>query len=174
MKMQGASVVESLVVVAIVGITLALAQPSMSGLPESRRVEGTAGELSADIQFARSEAVARNGALRLRFQSDAGGTCYLLHTGAANACTCNSSGTSVCTLAADTVIKSAVQPAERGVAVESNVTSMVFHASRGTVTPSARVDVTGTSGKDLRLVVNILGRARVCSPGASMPGYDEC
>ena len=41
-------------------------------------------------------AVARNAPLRISFESGAGGSCYVIHTGAANQCSCAADGTAVC------------------------------------------------------------------------------
>jgi type IV fimbrial biogenesis protein FimT len=59
-RQSGFTMVELMTVVVIAGILLALAAPSFRDMLERRRLEGQANELVADLQYAKSEAVARN------------------------------------------------------------------------------------------------------------------
>ena len=52
----GFTLVELMIVVALVAILLALAAPSFRETIARNRLEGVAGELSTDFQYARSEA----------------------------------------------------------------------------------------------------------------------
>lgn len=57
---RGFTLIELLVVVAVMTILAAIAAPSMTGLINANRLSGQAGELTATIQLARSEAIRRN------------------------------------------------------------------------------------------------------------------
>ncbi|GHB98293.1 GspH/FimT family pseudopilin [Thermomonas carbonis] len=57
---QGFTLVELLVAVAVMGVLAVVAAPSMTALVNTYRVSSTAGELTAALQIARSEAVRRN------------------------------------------------------------------------------------------------------------------
>ena len=71
---HGFTVVELMVVVAVMAILAAIAAPSMTGLINANRLSGQAGELTTTMQIARSEAVRRNSRVTVCPSSD-GSTC---------------------------------------------------------------------------------------------------
>src|SRR5258705_11733053 len=85
---RGITLIEAAVVLAVTAIIASSAAPSLQRLIDGRRLEGTAAQLAADIQLIRTEAVARNEALRLSFHAVAAGSCYVIHTGTAAECGC--------------------------------------------------------------------------------------
>ena len=91
---------ETCVVFALVAILAAIAAPSMGDLVDGRRFDFTAAQLGTDVQFARSEAVARNQTLRLSLYTKTDGDCYVIHIGPSDLCDCKSavaSGPAECT-----------------------------------------------------------------------------
>lgn len=170
----GISFIEILIVISILALLVGLAAPSFQGVLAGRRLEGHAAELATDIHHIRSEAVTRNRGLRISFGSDAGGTCYVLHTGDAGDCSCVSSGSAQCSDSNNSLIKSVGLPRHRGVLLQANVSSMLFDPIRGTATPAGSIDLIADSGKVIRQIVNITGRTRTCSPQGSMNGYKVC
>jgi type IV fimbrial biogenesis protein FimT len=138
-----------------------------------RVLDGSAGELSTDLHFARSEAVARQQGVRVSFHPVAGGSCMVIHTGSTADCGCDAGGAAQCGNGA-ALVKSSFFPASRGVAVAANVASMRFDPTNGTVTPAGTVRVSASSGLQINHVVNIMGRVRTCSPGGSAKGYKAC
>lgn len=173
-KQRGMTLIETAVVVSIVGVLAGLAVPSYQGFQERFRLEGYAMELVTDIHYVRSEAVARNRAIRISFGSDTGGTCYMLHTGSAADCNCSSGGSAHCSNPNNSILKTVGVATAQGVHLQSNVASILFEPSRGMATPVGSINFTATSGKTIRQVVNIMGRTRTCSPNGGVIGYKVC
>jgi type IV fimbrial biogenesis protein FimT len=170
---RGLTLIEVCAVLAIASILVGAAVPSFDGLLKARRLEGKAAELANDLRYVRSEAVARNQGVRLSFHNLVGGTCTIIHTGAAVDCPCDSDGVARCINGA-IALKTVVHPVSEGVSVRANVASMHFDPSNGTVTPTATVRVVGADGRAIHHVVNIVGRVRSCSPAGAMPGVRPC
>jgi type IV fimbrial biogenesis protein FimT len=170
---RGITLFELSAAMGIVAITAATALPSFQGLHDSRRLEGVARELATDIGYLRSEAVARGQRLRVRFQEGPAGSCYVIHTGAAQACDCLNDGPAMCEAGAD-AIKSVFLPSRQRTALHANVESMLIDPSRGTVTPATTVSLRTPEGKELRQVVNIMGRVRGCAVNGAVAGMPAC
>jgi prepilin-type N-terminal cleavage/methylation domain-containing protein len=78
---RGFTLVELLIVVAVLAVILTLAAPSFREMIEMQRLRGTSAQLTTDIQFARSEAVSRQEVVAISFEPSASGmSCYILHT----------------------------------------------------------------------------------------------
>ena len=87
-KQQGLSLVEVSVAMAVAVVLAGTAAPSLFDFIGTRRLEAAATQLASDIQFVRTDAVARNQPVRLSFFNSADGSCYVIHTGAAASCSC--------------------------------------------------------------------------------------
>ncbi len=174
-KQAGVTLIETLVVTIITAITASSAIPGMQGLLETRRLDGAATVLATDLQWVRSEAVARNQPVRITFFGAAGAdSCYVVHTGAADACSCDGSGPAVCTGENAREIRTVVLPAAGKVSVEGNVDSILFDPVHGTSTPTGTLRVTGAHGRAVHHIVNLMGRVRSCSPLRTMAAYRAC
>ena len=57
--------------------------------------------------------------------------------------------------------------------IRSNSASMLFDATKGTVTPTGTLRVQAGVGS-VHLVVNVMGRVRSCSPEGRIPGQRSC
>jgi len=173
---RGVTLIEASVVVAIGAIAVSTAAPGFHGFIEKQRLDGVAAQLASDIQYTRAEAVQRNTALRLSVQSASWGSCYVLHTGSAGDCDCNESGPAQCSDGANE-LKTVQLPAGEHIAVQSNVSSILFDPLHGTSTPSGILKVVADSGRAVHHVVNVMGRVRSCSPDGTVPpvpGYRVC
>lgn len=168
----GVSVVEAMIVLAVIGCSLSTTLPSFNGALERRHLDGAAAQLETDLQYLRSSAVAQNRTLRLRVQSDAAGSCYVVHSGPANACTCAADGSARCTASAE-ALRSVGFLNDSGVQLQSNSASIVFEPLRGTITPTATLRLNARE-RSVHLVVNLMGRVRSCTPSSGMPGYTAC
>lgn len=67
---RGFTIVELMVTVAVMAILAAIGVPSMQGLVRNFRLNGAAGEMSAALQLARSEATRRNARVMVCPSSD--------------------------------------------------------------------------------------------------------
>lgn len=172
-RRRGATLIEACVVLAITAVLAASVMPGMQTLIDIRRLDGAATELATDIQFARAEAVARNEPLRLSVRSNANGTCYLIHTGAAADCNCQSPGPAQC-IADAQAIKTVVLGAADRIRLDSNAGSVLFDPLHGTSTPTATLRLLDSQGRAVHQVINVMGRVRSCSPSPAMPGYRAC
>jgi len=168
----GFTLVEAMVVVAVLAIVAASAAPGLAQLLDTRRLNAAAHALATDLQLARTDAVARDRVLRLGVQSSGSATCWVLHTGLAGACTCIGAAT-VCAVG-EAEIRSARFVAADRLRVEGNVASIAFDPLHGTVTPAGTLRVVGADGRAVHHVVNAMGRARTCSPGGQVPGHRAC
>jgi type IV fimbrial biogenesis protein FimT len=173
-SLQGYSLLEIMVVLSIVALTVGAAVPAAMDFQERMRLEGQSGELATDLHYIRSEALARNQPMRISFNSDGAGSCYVLHSGNAGDCDCASDGTAVCHDPVNAIVKSVGFAASRGIRLQANVVSMLFDPGRGTTTPAGSVNLIASSGQTIRQVVNITGRTRSCSPSGSVSGYKVC
>ncbi|HZF78159.1 MAG TPA: GspH/FimT family pseudopilin [Rubrivivax sp.] len=170
-RQAGVTLVESLMVLAVTVVVLGAAVPSFEAAREKRQLEGVAAQLETDIHHARSLAVARSTTLRITFQDNTAGSCYVVHSGNAGDCTCAADGSAACRPGAKS-FQAVHWPAGGPVRVVSNSRSLVFDEVRGTVSPTATVRVQGRQHA-IHQVVNIMGRVRSCSPSA-LPGYKAC
>lgn len=171
-RRRGVTLVEAVTAMAVGAVVMSAAAPGLRAAIDRRQLDGVAAQVAADLQLARSEAVARNEAVRFSLRGDAGATCYLVHTGAAAQCSC-AAGRPACTGGAALIRGVAVGAAQR-VAVEANVASILFDPLHGTSTPAGTVQAVAASGESVRHVVNVLGRVRSCSPGGAVSGWRAC
>jgi type IV fimbrial biogenesis protein FimT len=167
---RGITLVEVVAVAAIVSILVGLSVPSFEGMRQVRLLEARSDELLTDLRYVRSEAIARNETVWMRFASAMDGTCYVIHIGS-GACSCSPVGTT-CTADAQE-LKSVVLPAENKVGLTSNVGAMAFAPTYGTTTPTGTLTLSDRSGHSLRHVISILGRARRCAIGG-LNGFPAC
>jgi type IV fimbrial biogenesis protein FimT len=172
-RQAGITLLELAIVIVVTAIVAAAAAPSLAAFIETRRLDGAAWGLAADIHFVRSESLARNSALRLSFRAHADATCWIVHSGAAALCSCAAPGPAVCT--GDAVeIKTVRLPASEGVALAANVGSIAFDPLHGTSTPAGTLRLVAPSGRAIHHVVNVMGRARTCSPAGMVAGHRPC
>jgi len=181
---RGFTAIEMMVVVALIGVILALGMPSFLSMFDRKRMENVANELSLDLQYARSEAVARNANVTVtHFGTD----CYVVHLSSAPPVSCPETqpfpaGTlkvvrlptgSKETIAAPACGASAPAATEfdwvRGVPPPApSGSSVSFSGDR-------QAFVCSTAGPwQLRTTISGSGRVELCSPGGSFKGYRAC
>ena len=165
---RGFSLIELAVTTAVGALLMSTAAPSLRGLLDRQRLEGVAGLLAADVQHVRADAVARNEPLRLSFYSAAWGSCWVVHSGLREQCSCPRSGAAQCTGDAKQ-LKTMAFGAEDRVTVRANSASILFDPLHGTATPSGTLELVSPDGQAIRHVVNVMGRVRTCSPAGNAP-----
>lgn len=171
-RQRGLSLVELLIPLAVAGVLLGTALPSLQGAIQRRHLEGAAAQLETDLQLARSAAVAANRVLRLDIVGGAPAACYVLHDGPVGSCTCGAAGIPVCEDGVESWRSAHFGPG-RPVQLAANVRSIAFDPVKGTVTPTATLRLDAGVGQ-LRAVVNVMGRIRSCTPDAALPGLPRC
>lgn len=177
---RGFTMVELMIAVAIIAIVLTLAAPSFTGFMAKKRVEGVLAELSTDLQYARSEAVARNKNVRVTF----GTGCYVIThypDSSSPASTCSQTGAATLGTGAGLVKQVQLQSgASASLSPLASLTYLEFDPVRGLATfstgsGSGSVDVVSSIGPwQLRATVTAVGSMSVCSPGGSVTGYTSC
>lgn len=162
---SGLTLIEALIVLLLIGVLLAVAVPAWSEHLARRRVEAAAALLQADLAELRSAAVARDTGLRLTFRNSPQASCYLLHDGDAALCTCpideQGEPAPACADGAR-LLKARTWPA-RDLIVQANITSLRTDPRIGNVSPSGSVELRAPGLQPMRLVINLLGRVRLCS-----------
>ncbi len=173
-RRAGLTLIEAMCTLCVASVLFAGALPSMSELRNRQQLLAVAASLDNDINFARSASLWTNAPVRLTVQSHpAGGSCTLVHTGAANDCRCEATGKAVCRNEA-ALLKMTEQHAARGATVASIGRSLLFDPGKGTVTPTATLVVADAEGHGaLHKVVNIVGRTRTCAL-RQVNGYKPC
>lgn len=172
-RQRGLSLVESLIVLAVTTVSLGASLPLFQEAVQRRHFDGVAAQLETDLYLARSTAVMQDRSVRISFQVDAAGSCYLVHTGPTGACSCQADGSATCG-AGETSFRSVRLPEGGAVQLRSNVPSILFDSAKGTSTPTGTLRLIGPDQRAVHLVVNIMGRVRSCSPAAAVPGYKRC
>ena len=172
-RQHGLTLIETCATLAIASILVGTAVPSFVETKTRLALDGSAGELVTDLYLARSAATAHQQGARVSFHAAPSGSCVIVHTGNAADCQCDAGGVAHCSGGAS-LIKGSYYPSSRGVNVSANVASIRFDPIHGMATPAGTVRLTTAGGPTVHHVVNIMGRVRSCSPGASFKGYKAC
>jgi len=169
MKRRGITLIEVMVVVALVGIVLGLAAPAFGDLIARQRVRSYSDGLVADIGFARSEAVSRRQTVGIAFGSTDSGDCYAIYVSNGGHCSC--SGCPVDATELKTVRVPRSDDVRVGRARDDAPLMVVFDPVRAA--PSVAnydVNLSHARGQQLRARITTLGQVRVCSPNGSVSG----
>lgn len=172
---RGVTLIELIVVIAIVTVLTMVALPSFSDLLAKKRVEGALTELTANLNFARSEAVVRNTNVSVTF----GSGCYVIHTTGSTATSCAQSGVPTLGTGALQIKLVQLDPASTvSFSPNDSMTSLTFDSlramatSNGTDTTSGSVNINSSVGSwQLRVSVMRMGRTQACSPNRTFTGH---
>jgi type IV fimbrial biogenesis protein FimT len=176
-RQRGFTLIELIVTIAVAGVLLALVIPSFTDFFAKRRVEGMATELATDLQYARSEAVARNREALVTF----GTSCYVVYMAPASATV-----PTTCTISDPTAVVKAVSVPAASISLTrlNAMVTVIFEPVLGSASNDSGVypavaEVASTTGTPWRLQVRLSsqGRVKTCSPAGSgfVAGhYSDC
>lgn len=187
----GFTLIELMVVVALIAVILTLGVPSFRDWIVNQRLKSVNAQLVTDLQFARSEAAARNMPVYVSYRlSTDNQTCYTIYTTSTSGlfCNCTLGATLACPNAAQTELKTVTLPWDSSVRFAASVTNVAFDNVTGGLVygttdfaspnPTAwliNTRVTYDSNRNLQTVVSPAGRPTVCSSGSkAISGYPAC
>lgn len=166
---SGFTLLELMIVVSVMTILLAIAIPSMQALLSRNHLKAAAQALAEDLQWTRSESIARNQMLRVVF--DVNHWCYGIDedASATAGCDCRLSPgqTSACSL------KQVSGTAFPGIGLTGTFSATRFEPRRATAI-NGSLTFTAATGPALRVVLSRLGRVRICTPTDGFAGYEPC
>jgi type IV fimbrial biogenesis protein FimT len=195
LRRSGFTLIETMIVVALVAVLLAVAAPSMKEMIETRRLRAINAQLVTDLQFARSEAIARRTFGRIDFNLDPALTltCYTIYTAldSLRGCDCKKGPGAACAGNPGAVEIRTVQiPKSSKVLIDippqlDLTWAMGFEPAMGGLvnlivdtdpTPlnRFRVDTKIDSARSMRIEVLQSGRPSVCGPTGSKMGLPSC
>lgn len=182
-KISGVTVLESIIVIAIVGIISALAVPSYRDMIERTQLRQVVEGVKSDLQLARTKAIKQSESVIVsRTTGNAGTWCYGLARNAPitkTSCNCKLTDTSNANYCDIKIVSGA---GFASTDMYSNSGNSTFDFRRGTIGNNG---ITFTSTHyAARVVFSQVGRIRICSPSTAanpmppdrvgLPGLSNC
>jgi len=150
---SGFTMIELLVIIAISGILLAMAVPSFMDSLARRRLEGVANELSADLQYTRTQAVSNNVPVSL---------------------VTSAHGYTVSGVLSGTTVTYKTVTLDSAISLTPSIT-VTIDEYRGMPTVGTAIAIVDSqTSAQLQVKADPMGRIQICSPGASFGGYVTC
>lgn len=191
LRERALTLIELMLVIAVAGVLIALAAPGLRDFILLQRLKSVNAQLVTDLQFARSEAAARQQLMRLVFRSDPSLTCYSIYTSPVNATRCDCRlGVGAACSGDMREVRTVLLPVADGVRVapQSGIGQDIALAydpvSGGIVTiptddvsaplNAYRVQASIDAQRILRTTVGRSGRLSVCAPASSSVGAPPC
>ncbi|MDR7332530.1 GspH/FimT family pseudopilin [Roseateles asaccharophilus] len=169
----GFTLVELCVGMGVCAAVVGQAVPAFSRMHHEQALRANAEALGSDLRLARSEAVRTADPVFFRISAKGGNNCYIIHTGAKDACDC-AGGLPVCKTADSSVVKAVWLPQGLPMTLRSNAETLQFQHRQGLVTQTGSIELALKGGAAVRQVVAITGRVRSCAVGAKMAGLSRC
>jgi type IV fimbrial biogenesis protein FimT len=191
---RGFTLVELMIVIAVVSVLLLLAAPSFVDFIRMQRFKAINAQLVTDLHFARSEAFSRNHDVQVVFRTPADGagmSCYTIYidtrvdpTGTCDCtrppgplrCPAGVSEVRTVQITPDQGVRLWLPPAQAsGFAfMHAYGRLRIGDAALGNVLPSFVVESALDSTRRLRNVVAVSGRPTTCAPGGAVSGVSAC
>lgn len=187
-RSRGFTLIELMVVIAVLAIMLALAAPSFADFFQRYRLRGAADKVVTLLASARAEAVMRNRNVSIDFKGGGANWCVGANAtpepatpgdAVTGSVSCDCTVANSCKLSNDRVLT--VSAGElNGVSIVTLPATMVFNRRNGAMDPLGATAQTSMKSPDskytLQLDVSALGRATLCVPDGepSMAGFSTC
>lgn len=192
------TLLETMAVIAIIGVLLALVAPSMREMIGMQRLRSISSELVTDFQYARSEAISRNQFVGIVVRNTSPSmSCYTVFASSVNPldfasldptlCDCTAAPGSACTgtqrelrtvqVSRSLAIDLRMSPLQAFWMAFDPITGAIQLPGSGTSTFIATafcVDVTRDTVGRVRTMVGLAGRTSVCTPDGSVRGLEAC
>ena len=182
--LNGFTLIELMVVIAVLAIVVTLAVPGMGNFLDSNKLRGAASQLYADMQYARSESIKQNLNISISLTSNGGTSwCYGISTNASCDCTITDpTDVTACTLpqSGTNILKTGQSSDFEGVRITSpsgaNQNIATFDPVRGIATATGSVVFESHNNLETHVTVSALGKVSACTPSGtkSVTGYSAC
>lgn len=186
---RGFTLIEMMVVVALVAVIASLVAPSFQKVIQKQRVQSITSQLVTDIQYGRSEAATRNNHVKFTFKKTSAMSCYTIYTyPEASVAKCDCTLATPCVAAGtvelrtvrilpDTAVQLVAQDALKEFALDSRNGGMFRPPSDALLIPSLNefaIDTSVDTLRKLRTIVSLGGRPSVCAPTGSTMSAPAC
>lgn len=200
---RGLTLIELMVVVAILGALVLLVAPSFRDMILMQRLRGINAQIVTDLQFARSEAVARGRITRVNLGEDAAQTCYVIYVSRGNGvarCNCKLGAGSACPVGTNwQEIRTVTIPRNGGVVLSwpnvpgsgfsydattggsgfgyDNITGGLISIPNDLASApldDVQIDASIDGDRRLRNIIKRTGRPSVCSPNPTRMQVAAC
>ncbi len=186
------TLVELMIVVALIAIIVTLAAPSFRDMILMQRLRGINAELVTNLHYARSEAISRGVFMHMRFQSDSTMTCYISYASTlppltASDCDCTAAAGSRCTDPTSTEVRTVQVLKSDGVEVlasRSGLVRLTIDPRTGGVFVPQMAEIAGLAtfwidtridtARRLRNIIKQSGQVQGCTPSGSTVGGTTC
>lgn len=170
----GITLIEVIIVLAIVAIVTATSAPYFGDLIDKRRLIGAGETLFSDLRLAQSESIKRNQTIFVSFKKTGDNWCYGMNEGSE----CDCQIPSECKI--DNIRKVKTNENFKNITLQKarfagNRTYTAFDPLKGYAqangVKNGSIWLQSTNGTQLALIINRLGRVRFCSP--TLPNYSR-
>jgi prepilin-type N-terminal cleavage/methylation domain-containing protein len=189
----GFTLIELMIVVALVAVVVSLAGPPFRDYIAMQRLRGIHAQLLTDLNYARSEAVSRGTFVQVRFQTGSGLSCYIIYSrldvNTTSPCDCTAAADSRCSSTSSTnEIKTVVVNESEGVSFAvptSQTTFLTVNPRTGGADLPAEAEMAISTefavetkltdnSRRLKSTMTSTGRVQFCSPSGTVAGMTAC